>query len=91
MKISRATATSMIRGSGGKVFGVSFVKRTDGTVRTMSARTQVRKHLTGEGLKFSPTQYNLSTVFDMNKQAYRMVNLEGLTSLTMEGGKYEVE
>lgn len=91
MKISKSTATAMIKGSSGKVFGVSFVKRTTGEVRTMSARTGVRKYITGEGLKFSPSQYNLVTVFDMNKRAYRMVNLEGVTGLNMEGATYEVE
>ena len=91
MKISRKQATDLIKGSKGRVFGVQFIKRSTGEVRKMSARTGVTKYVTGEGLKFSPSKKNLITVFDMNKQGYRMINLEGLTSLKLNGSTMEVE
>ena len=91
MKISKVTAIEMIRGSKGKVFGVTFIKRTTGEVRTMQARLGVRKGVTGEGLKFNPKDYALIPVYEMPKQQFRMVNLEGLTNLSIEGEKYEVE
>ena len=91
MKISRKQADDLIKGSKGKVFGVQFIKRSTGEVRNMSARTGVTKYITGEGLKFSPSKKNLIAVFDMNKQGYRMINLEGLTSLRLNGNVMEVE
>lgn len=91
MKISQVTAIEMIRGSKGKVFGVTFIKRTTGEARTMQARLGVKKGVTGEGLKFNPKDYALIPVYEMPKQQFRMINLEGLTDLTMEGEKYEVE
>ena len=91
MKISRKQATDLIKGSKGRVFGVQFIKRSTGEVRNMSARTGVTKYITGEGLKFSPSKKNLIAVFDMNKQGYRMINLEGLTSLRLNGSTMEVE
>jgi len=91
MKISRKQATDLIKGSKGRVFGVQFIKRSTGEVRKMSARTGVSKYVTGEGLKFSPSKKNLIAVFDMNKQGYRMINLEGLTSLRLNGSTMEVE
>ena len=91
MKISKVTAIEMIRGSKGKVFGVTFIKRTTGEVRTMQARLGVRKGVTGEGLKFNPKDYALIPVYEMPMQQFRMVNLEGLTNLSIEGEKYEVE
>ena len=91
MKISRKQAVDLIKGSKGKVFGVQFIKRSTGEVRNMSARTGVTKYITGEGLKFSPSKKNLIAVFDMNKQGYRMINLEGLTSLRLNGNVMEVE
>ena len=57
----------------------------------MSARSGVAKYVTGEGLKFSPSKKNLIAIFDMNKQGYRMINLEGITSLRMNGSVMEVE
>ena len=88
MKISRKEATDLIKGSKGRVFGVRFIKRSTGEVRKMSARTGVSKYVTGEGLKFSPSQKKLVAVFDMNKQGYRMINLEGLTHLNIGRKEY---
>ena len=90
LKISRKQATDLIKGSRGRVVGVQFIKRSTGEARKMSARTGVVKYLTGEGLKFSPSKKNLVAVFDMNKQGYRMINLEGLTHLKMEGKEYTI-
>ena len=90
MNISRKTAIDMIRGSKGKVFGVTFIKRTTGEERKMNARLGVKKGVTGEGLKFDPKAYALIPVYEMPKQQFRMINLEGLTQLNLEGEKYEV-
>ena len=91
MNISKKTAIDMIRGSKGKVFGVTFIKRTTGEERVMNARLGVKKGVTGEGLKFNPKDYALIPVYEMPKQQFRMINLEGLTQLNLEGKKYEVE
>ena len=91
MKISRVKAIDLIRGSKGSVFTVTFIKRTNGDVRTMNARIGVSKYVTGEGLKFDPKAYALIPVFEMPKKQYRMVNLEGLTNLVLEGENYDVE
>jgi len=90
MKISKVTAIDLIRGSKGKVFGVTFIKRTTGEERKMNARLGVKKGVTGEGLKFDPKAYALIPVYEMPKQQFRMINLEGLTQLNLEGEKYEV-
>ena len=71
MKISKVKAIDLIRGSKGKVFGVTFIKRTNGEERTMNARLGVKKGVTGEGLKFDPKQYALIPVYEMPKQQIR--------------------
>ena len=91
MKISKVNAIDLIRGSKGKVFGVTFIKRTTGEERVMNARLGVKKGVTGEGLKFNPKDYALIPVYEMPKQQFRMINLEGLTNLNLEGEQYEVE
>ena len=91
MKISKVKAIDLIRGSNGKVFGVTFIKRTTGEERVMNARLGVKKGVTGEGLKFNPKDYALIPVYEMPKQQFRMINLEGLTNLNLEGEQYEVE
>lgn len=71
----------LIKSTRGKFFRVEFVKR-DGSKRVMIARTGVQKNLTGKGLAFEPSDYGLMTAYDVQKRAYRMVNLNTLLSFT---------
>lgn len=84
----------------GKIFTISFTKRTDGALRVMNCRRNVQKGVKGVGLKFDPAEKNLLVVYDMQKivvgangaedtkGAFRMVNLSDLQSLKMDGKSY---
>lgn len=63
----------------GRIFSVTFTKK-DGTERRMVCRTGVQKGVKGVGLKFDPNSKNLMVVFDMQKKAFRMINLSTLLS-----------
>lgn len=80
--INREDAIKIIKDSAGKIFGVSFIKRTTGEARHMTARLGVSKGVTGEGLKYDPESKQLITVYDMHKQGHRMINTETLSRLT---------
>ncbi len=54
----------------GKFFSCSFVKK-DGTLREMTCRLGVEKHLKG-GIKTLPDKY--ICVYDMQSQGYRSIN-----------------
>lgn len=71
--------------SNGKIFAVTFTKRSTGTVRKMVCRTNVRKHLRGGSKAYSPAKHNLLSVFDMQAKAYRSVPLDAITSLKANG------
>ena len=86
--INRDAALEMIKDSAGRIFGVSFIKRTTGETRHMSARRGVRKDVTGEGLKYDPESKQLLTVYDMNKKGHRMLNTETLYRLVLKGNSY---
>ena len=79
--IDREEAIKIIKDSKGKIFGVSFVKRSTGELRHMTARLGVKKGVTGEGLKYDPESRQLMTVYDMQKRGHRMVNTETLSRL----------
>jgi len=64
----------MILASKGKIFSVHFVKK-NGEERTMVGRLGVKKHLKG-GDSTTAHIPNLITCFDMQKKAYRCINLE---------------
>lgn len=91
----------------GRIFTVDFVKRGDGSIRTMSARRGVSKGVKGVGQSYDPKAHNLLTVYDMQKMdpkaphnqgksedemqkgAFRNINLEALVALRMGGKAYD--
>lgn len=74
----------------GRVFGVTFVKRTDGSVREMNCRGGVKKGVTGQGMKYDPASKNLVTVFDMQNGEFRHINQDTITRVTMNGVTFTV-
>lgn len=74
----------------GKVFGVSFIKRSTGELRTMSARLGPKKFLRGGKFSYSPAEQQLLTIFDMAKQSYRSVPLDAIQRISVGGQSYNV-
>lgn len=75
-------------------FSVEFIKRTDGTLRQMVARKNVKKYLRGAGPAYNAADRDLMFVYDVNipdGKGYRAIPLDGLVSLTIKGQKYKVE
>jgi hypothetical protein len=68
----------------GKIASVDFIKK-DGSLRKMVFRTKVTKGVTGEGMKYNPSDYGLRTVYDMQKGAFRHINLETVISIRAKG------
>ncbi len=66
--------------SNGKFFSVKFLKK-DGSERQMTARTQVRKGLSG-GERCLPLKY--LSVYDIQKQQYRSINPESILEVNSE-------
>lgn len=74
----------------GRIFTVKFFKK-NGTLRTMTARRNVKKHLRGGDLPYDPVKKLLLPVFDMSIREYRMVNLRGLQSFSIGGETFNVK
>lgn len=72
-----------------KIFGVTFDKKS-GEERTMSARLNVEKHLEGGEIPYDPDEYDLIPVYDMNN-GYRMINVDGLKEIRVDGEVIDVE
>ncbi len=91
--ISELTAALKINRTGGKIFGVTFVKK-DNTVRNMQCRLHVKKGVKGVGLSYDPAEKGLIGVYDMavpaDKNGFRMVNIKTLSSVRIEGKEYNV-
>ena len=69
-----------IKGTNGLIFRATFVKQ-DGHIRNMIARIGVTKGLKGSDRKAKSEEY--LTVFDMEKKAFRTINLDSMLELKM--------
>lgn len=88
-KISKVNVKSEVIAQGNKMFGVVFEKK-NGQDRKMSARLGVKKHLAGGTNKVEASDRSYLTVFDMNAEGYRTVNLDTLKEVQIAGTRYEV-
>jgi hypothetical protein len=82
---------STIYSNKGKFITVGFWKK-DGSFRQMNGRTGVKKYLKG-GVNPAIESGNypeLITFFDVKIKAYRMINLDTITSIKMEKGTLRV-
>lgn len=80
----------MAKVESGKIFGVSFIKRTTGELRTMSCRLGVKKFLHGGKMAYSPAEKKLLTVFSMSDKGYRSIPFEGIQSVSVGGQSYSL-
>tara|TARA_R100000664_G_scaffold24829_1_gene34711 strand:- start:603 stop:878 length:276 start_codon:yes stop_codon:yes gene_type:complete len=88
-KISRRDIIPLLEKNKSNIFSVVFLKK-DGTIRKMICRFGVKKHLKGGSLRFNPLDRAMLVVFDMQKNAYRMINLETISNINMKGVEYYV-
>lgn len=70
--------------AGNKIFSAEFEK-LDGTIRKMTARLGVKKHLKGGELSYDAAARNNLIVFDMVKQAYRTIAFDRLRAIKIAG------
>jgi hypothetical protein len=86
----------LFRKANGTLVSVTFVKRTNGEIRKMLARTSVKKGVKGVGLKFKPSDKNLMGVYDFGEvrkgadpwKCYRFVPVDAVLSLRVRGKTY---
>jgi len=73
--------------SEGRFVTVEFIKK-DGTLRKLTGRLGVKKHLKGGVSTLDPEQY--ITIYDVQNKGYRAVNRATIKALTIEGVRMEV-
>ena len=76
----------LLLNSGGKFITVTFTKK-DGSLRTLTGRLGVTKHLKGGVSTLNPDLY--VTIYDMQNSGYRAVNRSTIKSVTCEGVTHE--
>lgn len=84
----------------GRFFSVTFIKRSDGSERTMLCRTGVHKHLTGGGAAYDAADHDLLTVWESGRPGrpvpvgtdpstqYRAIPIDGILRMRVDGVEY---
>lgn len=81
----------------GKFVSVDF-RKANGTMRTITGRVGVRKHVNGKGMSYDPTTRGLVVIWeatksnrkDENDKGYRMVKLISVSEVRANKKVYEV-
>lgn len=85
-------AKKIIQESNGSISSCIFKKRTGKQeIRKMIFRTGVKKGVKGIGMSYNPKAYDLITVYDMQKNEFRHINLRTLMQLRVNGILYLVK
>lgn len=89
MEASLNELQDMVINSNGKLFGVSFIKK-DGTPRDMVCRLGVKSYIKGTGKpSFALNKDNpYQLVFDFQKKAYRVINMDTLFKIKFQNKTY---
>lgn len=77
--------------AGGTIFSVVFVKRTDGEIRTMVCRLGTVSKVkgdAGQGPSYAASDKGLLPVWDMQRNGWRSIPLDGIERITIKGETY---
>ena len=88
--INRTKAKELIKESKGLIFAATFTKK-DLSSRMMLARLGKKYTPTGRKAPYKPSDYNLISLYDMRKKAFRMLNLNTLLTLSINKTKYIIK
>ena len=71
----------------GKIFGVKFIRRTDGALRTMACRTGVHYYPPpgSEPCHWEPSDKGLLQVWDVHKRGFRMIPADSVQEVSVRG------
>jgi len=70
--------------AGDTFFSVHFIKK-NGDLRKMVCRLNVKKGVKGVGMSYNPVEKGLLCVFDVQKEGFRMINLDTIQHIQIRG------
>jgi hypothetical protein len=73
----------------GQDFEVKFIKRSNRQLREMKCCKGIPRNLRGGPRAYNPADHRLVCVWDVEKQAYRSIPLEGILTIAVNGQTHE--
>jgi hypothetical protein len=90
-RIRRRNIYRWISATRGRLFSVTFIKRSDGTERTIVARVGTTRGQQQKGMRFNPRNRKLIVVFDLADRKYKCIPIEGIEAVCGRGRRYRVD
>jgi len=90
-RIRRRNIYRWLTATRGRLFSVTFIKRSDGSERTIVARVGVTRAQKHKGMGFNPRGKKLIVVFDVTERKYKCVPIEGIEAVCCRGRRYRVD
>ena len=83
-RATKREIADLIFNTDGRFFTVTFKKKSNGEIRTLTGRLGVTKHLKGGEKSYSDEEKNLITVYDTGVEGYRCFGIETLICATID-------
>ena len=90
-RIRRGNIYRWLTATKGRLFSVTFIKRSDGRERTIVARVGATRGQKHKGMPFNPRDRKLIVVFDVNERKYKCIPVEGIEAVCCRGRRYRVD
>ncbi len=90
-RLRKRNIANWLNATKGRVFAVTFIKRSDNSERTIRARIGVRVNQKGKTPRYNPDSKKLLVVFDMGAKQYKCIPIEGIEAVTCNGKRYRVD
>lgn len=100
----RIEAKEFLKSTNGRIFRVTFRKRSTGSTRKLVGRFGVTKGLTGEGPRYNASRHDLLNVYELvdikrDEQGriretigqWRCIPIEGIQEIEFAGKKFQVQ
>ena len=88
-RLNRWKVVSIIKNTNGKIFSAKFVKK-NGDIRDITCRLETETGKKGTGVSPEKLDNPYICVYDMQKEGYRLINLQTIRSIKAEREEYLV-
>ncbi len=88
-RLNRWKVGSIIKNTNGKIFSAKFVKK-NGDIRDITCRLETETGKKGTGVSPEKLDNPYICVYDMQKEGYRLINLQTIRSIKAEREEYLV-
>lgn len=90
-RLRRRNIYRWLMATNGRVFAVTFIKRSTGKDKTIRARVGVKTRQKGKSLRYNSSDKKLIVVYDMKERMYKSIPIDGIEAVICRGKWYRVD